>query len=139
MADYPTGAFVTGAGVKNVALEYKTCIYKANDVPTKTRRDDLNFAKPITCFQWQNVYVYDFDKGRFEANWADVPRPEEPYMRVNVYLLVIFVTLFIVLALVTFSRLGQFLQPKRSLLISRKLAESPLYLRFQKNLNHPVF
>jgi hypothetical protein len=112
MADYPAGALVTGSGVKNVALEFNTCIYKASDVPAETRREDINFAKPITCFEWQNVYVYDFDRGRFQANWADVPRPEEPYMRVKVYLLVILVTLFIALALVTFSRLGKFLSQK---------------------------
>ena len=34
MADYPAGAFVTGTGVKNAALQFKTCIYRANDVPT---------------------------------------------------------------------------------------------------------
>jgi hypothetical protein len=112
MADYPAGAFVTGIGVKNAALEFNTCIYKASDVPAETRRDDIDFAKPITCFDWQNVYVYDFDKGRFEANLADVPRPGEPYMRVNLYLLVILVTLFIALALVTFSHLGKFLSQK---------------------------
>src|SRR5437660_1403136 len=112
MADYPTGAFVTGNRVKNAALEFKTCIYKASDVPAETRRDDIDFAKPITCFEWQSVYVYDFDKGAFQANWADVPRPEEPYMRVKVYLLVIFITLFIALAVVTFSRLGNFLSQK---------------------------
>ena len=111
MADYPAGAFVTGTGVKNAALEFNTCIYKASDVPAETRRDDINFAKPITCFEWQNVYVYDFDKGTFQANWADVPRREEPYMRVKVYLIVILVTLFIALALVTFSRLGKSKDP----------------------------
>jgi hypothetical protein len=112
VADYPAGAFVTGSGVKNAALEFKTCMYKASDVPTETQRDNLNFAKPLTCFEWQNVYVYDFDKRRFEANWADVPRPEAPYTRVEVYLLVIVITLFIALALVTFSRFGNFLSQK---------------------------
>ena len=102
MTDYPSGAFVTGTGVRNAALEFNTCIYKASDVPAETRRDDIDFAKPIACFEWQNVYVYDFHKGTFEANLADVPRPEEPSVRVNVYLLVTFVTLFIVLAVVTF-------------------------------------
>ena len=112
MADNPSGAFVTGTGVKNAALEFNTCIYKASDVPAETRREDINFAKPIACFEWQNVYVYDFDKGRFEANLADVPRWEEPSMRVNFYLLVIFVTLFIAIAVVTFSCLGKFLSEK---------------------------
>src|SRR5439155_11991670 len=106
----------------------KTCIYKASDVPAETRRDDIDFAKPITCFEWQSVYVYDFDKGAFQANWADVPRPEEPYMRVKVYLLVIFITLFIALALVTFSRLGNFL--------SQKIATNQTYSRFRLHGNN---
>ena len=112
MADYPAGAFVTGTGVKNSALEFKTCIYKAKNVPAETRRDDINFAKPLTCFEWQNVYVYDFDKQRFEANWADVPRREEPFVRVKAYLFVILATLFIALTLVTFAHLARFASKK---------------------------
>jgi hypothetical protein len=65
MTDHPAGAFVTGTGVKNAALEFNTCIYKAADVPRQTRRDNINFAKPIACFPWQNVYVYDFATGKF--------------------------------------------------------------------------
>jgi hypothetical protein len=115
MTDYPAGAFVTGTGVKNAALEFNTCIYKAIDVPTETRRDDINFAKPIACFEWQNVYVYDFEKGKFQTNLADLPRREEPYTLVPVYLLELFVTLFTALALVGFSRLRQVPQTRRSL------------------------
>ena len=112
MADYPMGAFVTGTGVKNAALEFNTCIYKASDVPAEIRRDDINFAKPITCFEWQNVYVYDFDKATFQTDLAYVPSWGEPDMRVNLYLLVILVTLFIAISLLTFSRFGQFLSHK---------------------------
>ncbi|MEX0806436.1 MAG: hypothetical protein WD688_24435 [Candidatus Binatia bacterium] len=112
MADHPAGAFVTGTGVKNVALEFNTCIYKASDVPAETRRDDIDFARPVTCLEWQNVYVYDFDNGRFQTDLAYVPRWEEPDMRDNVYLLVIFVTLFIALALITFSLFGKFVSQK---------------------------
>jgi hypothetical protein len=112
MADHPAGAFVTGTGVKNVALEFNTCIYKARDVPVATRRDNIHFAKPISCFEWQNVYIYDFNKGRFETDLVDAPRWEEPTIRLNLYLLVIFVTLFIALALITFSRFGEFLGQK---------------------------
>jgi hypothetical protein len=108
MTDYPAGAFVTGTGVKNVSLEFKTCIYKANDVPAETRRDDIHFAKPLACFDWQNVYVYDFAKASFQTDLADVPKWEEPYKRVNVYLIAIVITLLIALALVIFLRLGKF-------------------------------
>lgn len=112
MADYPAGAFVTGTGVKNVALEFKTCIYKANDVPAAARREDIYFARAITCFEWQNVYVYDFDQGRFQTDLAYAPKWQEPYMRVNVYLVVLFVTLLIGLALLTFLCLRKFVRKK---------------------------
>ena len=102
MTDYPAGAFVTGTGVKNAALEFNTCIYKASDVPMETQRNDTRFAEPLACFEWQNVYVYDFDKGKFQSNLADLPRPEEPNVGVNVFLVIIFVTLFTALALVIF-------------------------------------
>ena len=111
MTDYPEGAYVREAGVKNTALEFKTCIYKAKDVPTETRREDINFATAITCFRWQNVYVYDYGKRSFQTDLAHVPRWwEEFYTRVNLYLLVTFVTLFIALALVTFSLLTRFVR-----------------------------
>lgn len=112
MADYPAGAFVTGTGVKNAALEFKTCIYKASDVPAGTRRDDVNFAKPIACFEWQNVYVYDFAKARFQTNLTDLPKLEEPSIRVNLLLVVIFVTLLTMLALVRAFRLRRVPPPK---------------------------
>ena len=109
MTDYPAGAFVTSIGVRNVALEFNTCIYKASDVPAETRRGDIDFAKPIACFEWQSVYVYDFDKKGFQTQLANVPTWEEPHMREDMSLLVIVVTLFIALALVTVSRFGKLL------------------------------
>jgi hypothetical protein len=105
MTDYPAGAFVTRNGLKNAALEFKTCIYKASDVPAETRRENIHFAKPLTCFNWQNVYVYDFHTGKFQTELANVPQWEEPPTRINVYILVIFLTLFIALGLLTFSHL----------------------------------
>ena len=112
MADYPTGAYITGSGVKNVALEFSTCMYKASEVPTETRRENINFAKPLTCFEWENVYVYDFAKARFEANWAEVPKPKAPAMRIALYLLITLAILFIALALLTFSSLNRFLRER---------------------------
>jgi hypothetical protein len=112
MTDYPGGAFVTATGVKNAALEFNTCIYKAIDVPTQTRRENVNFARPITCFEWQNVYVYDFKKAKFQTDLADVPRWEYPSPRVDVYLLAILVTLLIALPLVIFSLFEKFFSKK---------------------------
>jgi hypothetical protein len=108
MTDYPAGAFVTGTGVKNASLEFNTCIYKSGDVPTETRRDDINFAEPIACFQWQNVYVYDFDKGKFQTQLADFPTPEKPYTRVSLFPIIALITLFTALGLVSYVRLRKF-------------------------------
>jgi hypothetical protein len=107
MADYPAGAFVTTMGVKNVALEFNTCIYKASDVPAHTRRDDIEFARPITCLEWQNVYVYDFAAGRFRTDLANLPKWEEPSTVLNLYSVVVFITLFVAINLIAFAQLGR--------------------------------
>ena len=107
MSDYPAGAFIAGSGIRNVALEFKTCIYKAVDVPSVTRREEIDFAKPINCFEWQNVYVYDFAKAKFQTDLASASRWEEATPPVNNYRLVLAVGLLIALAIVIFSRLGK--------------------------------
>lgn len=78
MTDHPSGAFVSASGVKNAALQFKTCIFKAGDVPALTRRDNLHFAKPIHCFDWQNVYIYDFATASFTTDLAAAPKWDEP-------------------------------------------------------------
>lgn len=78
LADYPAGAFVTGTGVRNVALAFRTCIYKAADVPAATHRDDVDFASPIHCFEWDNVYVYDDAARVFQATWPSLPLARGP-------------------------------------------------------------
>ena len=113
MTDYPAGAFVTGTGVKNAALEFNTCIYRASDVPVETRRTNIKFAKPITCFGWQNIYVYDFDKKTFQTHLTEaLPAPEKPSVRGNVFLVMTFVMLLTALALLRFLRLRRAPQPK---------------------------
>ena len=112
MADYPAGAFVTETGVRNVALEFTTCIYKASDVPLQTQRDNLNFAKPISCFGWQNIYVYDLAAARFRTTLADVPTWEEPATPVNVYSPVIILMLSAALGLIIFALSGKFRRQK---------------------------
>jgi hypothetical protein len=101
MADYPAGAFITRNGIRNVALEFNTCIYKASEVPTETSRNNLDFAKPIKCFKWQNVYVYDFAKARFQTDLASVPSWEEAPVTVKTYPRVLGVAALIALLLVS--------------------------------------
>ena len=88
MTDYPAGAFVTGNGVKNTALQFKTCIYKASEVPAKTVRDNVNFATPIHCFEWQNIYVFDFAKRVFETKLPEQEGVPEVAPQPNYLLLV---------------------------------------------------
>ncbi len=114
MSDYPAGAFIAGSGIRNVALEFKTCIYKAVDVPSVTRREEIDFAKPINCFAWQNVYVYDFGNAKFQTDLASVPRWDEPTPAVSNYRLVIVVALLIALAIVIIVRLGKLRGQKTS-------------------------
>ena len=108
MADYPAGAFFTGTGVRNVALEFNTCIYKASDVPTETRRNNLEFGTPISCFEWQNIYVFDFAKARFETDLASIPRWEETPVNVTHYQSVIGVAALIAFALMAFFLVSKF-------------------------------
>ena len=112
MTDYPAGAFITGTGIKNAALEFSTCIYKSSDVPAQTLRDDIHFAKPLACFEWQNIYVYDFAQAKFQTYVAELPEPDKPSERLNLALVMTLATLLTALALVRFFRLRQVRQPK---------------------------
>ncbi|HWP60283.1 MAG TPA: hypothetical protein VNL14_20480 [Candidatus Acidoferrales bacterium] len=93
VADHPSGAFVSETGVKNTALQFNTCIFRARDVPAATRRENIHFAEPIACFEWQNVYVYDFAKKRFETDPAYIAKLEEPSTGADPYLVLILVAL----------------------------------------------
>lgn len=104
LTDYPAGAFVTATGVKNTALSFRTCIYKAAEVPRQTLRDHINFARPLGCFEWQNVYVYDFDEGRFLRDWNGLPAVQAPVARVDRLPLIIFALGFAILVAFVFSR-----------------------------------
>ena len=108
MSDYPAGAFIAASGVRNVALEFKSCIYKAVDVPLVTQRESVAFAQPLKCFEWQNVYVYDFTKANFRTDLAAVPSWEEPAPPVAPERRAIVIALWIAIALVIFWRLSRF-------------------------------
>jgi hypothetical protein len=51
----------------NISLKFKTCIYRSADVPKKVAANNLNFAKPIHCFEWASSYVYNFEQEKFET------------------------------------------------------------------------
>jgi hypothetical protein len=88
ITDYPAGAFVGITAVKNTALAFKSCIYKAVDVPSDTRRHNTVFADAIACFEWQSIYIYDFDRGVFQTSLRDFPHRAEPDTGTSLYMLV---------------------------------------------------
>lgn len=104
--DYPAGAFVAGTGVRNVSLAFNTCIYRAREVPAETQRNNLNFAKPIHCFRWDNIYVYDFALTKFQPNWSDGPA-KAPDRRAPAHMLALLLALFAVITLAIFWRVGR--------------------------------
>jgi hypothetical protein len=102
MADYPAGAFISRTSVRNVALKFNTCIFKSSDIPSQTSRTNVEFAKPISCFEWQNIYVYDFAKARFQSDLAAFSNWEEPPALVEHDRRLLPITLLMVIALVSY-------------------------------------
>lgn len=53
----------------NVSLEFKTCLFKTEDLPTATDADGTNidFQKSIQCFNWDHKFIYDFVAGKFNS------------------------------------------------------------------------
>lgn len=68
ITDHPgRAAFVMGDDAQNISLQFRTCIYKAADVPaTMTPEDSVNFAKPIHCFEWSASHIYNHATEQFE-------------------------------------------------------------------------
>jgi hypothetical protein len=62
---HPGTAFYQNRMAKNVSLEFKTCLYKTKDIPLRGSAKDLNFAKPIQCFNWSSSFIYDFSTKEF--------------------------------------------------------------------------
>ena len=65
--DFPGVAFVGPFGPKNISYEFRTCLYKTSEVPQETRADDLNFADPIHCFEWQSSFIYNHQTKKYET------------------------------------------------------------------------
>lgn len=67
--DRPYRAFAGKTYAVNVSMEFKTCLYKTKDVPLETTEDNVNFAMPIKCFEWQNIYIYNHEIKEFEMKF----------------------------------------------------------------------
>ncbi len=65
--DLPSGAYFKPQfqRANNNIFEFKVCIYKTEDIPQQTVPNDLNFATPIHCFNWESKNIYDRSQGKF--------------------------------------------------------------------------
>lgn len=64
--DLPGTAFEMDGDAKNISLQFKVCIYKTEDVPLHVNAEDLNFAKPLACLNWNSSWIYNHEQGKFE-------------------------------------------------------------------------
>ena len=70
VADISAPAFLwddTFKEAQNVSLEFRACIYKIGDIPLRTTQENIDFAKPIHCFQWNSSFIYNHALERFET------------------------------------------------------------------------
>lgn len=66
--DLPGTAFYLNGRAKNLSLNFKVCLYKTADVPLETKQDDLSFANPIHCFDWDSSFVYNHKLKKMERS-----------------------------------------------------------------------
>lgn len=50
---------------QNSSLEFKTCLFRLADLPLQTdpQGSNIDQAKALKCFSWDDKWVYDFQKG----------------------------------------------------------------------------
>ena len=66
--DRPAGAFVVEGVARNISLQFKICIYRTWDVPKRTTPENIDFAQPINCFEWDSSFIYNHEAGEFERH-----------------------------------------------------------------------
>jgi hypothetical protein len=69
LTDHPgvAGYYPAQKRAYNIAMKFKTCIYKAAEVPKVVNPLSIDFATPIHCVEWASSYIYNFDKKKFET------------------------------------------------------------------------
>lgn len=69
ITDMPSGAWwwrranSKAIAATNVSMWFRTCLYRAKDVPKTARPRDVNFGTPVVCYNWDNNRVYDHATG----------------------------------------------------------------------------
>jgi hypothetical protein len=61
------GYYANSERAYNISLKFKTCIYKAADVPKDVHFTNTTFATPLHCVEWASSNVYNYEKGIFET------------------------------------------------------------------------
>lgn len=67
IVDHPGQAFYYGGVAHNLSLQFKTCMYKAEDVPENVEYENTNFAEPISCYEWGSSFVYNHSTNQFDS------------------------------------------------------------------------
>lgn len=73
IVDHPGSAFYADGSAKNISLQFKTCIYKTKDVPTDVAYNNINFAEPISCHEWNSSFIFNHLTDKFESPSYIVP------------------------------------------------------------------
>lgn len=69
-ASFRTETYQPGkVAATNVSFEFKTCLFKTEDLPAATDADGANidFTNSIQCFNWNHKYIYDFVAEKFNS------------------------------------------------------------------------
>jgi hypothetical protein len=64
--DHPGTAFFMNDISKNISLQFKTCLYKIEDVPLKIEADTMDFNKALKCIDWSSSYIYNYETNQFD-------------------------------------------------------------------------
>lgn len=67
IVDHPGQAYYLNGIAHNISLQFRTCIYKTKDVPKNVMHDNINFAEPISCYEWGSSFVYNHMTNEFEV------------------------------------------------------------------------
>lgn len=71
IVDHPGSVFYANNIAHNISLQFRTCIYQTKDVPKSVAHDNINFAEPISCYEWSSSFVYNHFIDQFE-NFSDI-------------------------------------------------------------------
>jgi hypothetical protein len=72
ISDYPQGGGIRwnrwndSVIMTNGSFEFKTCLYKASDVPVRAS-PDAKLPEPIVCVDWSSSYIYDYNENKMTS------------------------------------------------------------------------